>query len=481
MRSVPLFSPALAMAGAFLLTLPCAPQVPHPEQGQVERELRIDSVFSHLDNTRSPGCAVGVVEGGQLALAKGYGMANLDHGISITPQTVFRTGSVSKQFTAAVIVLLAGEGALSLDDGVRTHFPELPELYGGVTVRHLLHHTSGVRDYLELMAMRGVGDEATYTEDDVVRLLALQRALNFPVGSQFLYSNSGYLLLSRLVHRVTGKTLREEAERLLFEPLEMTRSHFHDDHRGIVPDRATGYGSGREGRFFVDQTTLDIVGDGGVFTNIEELTRWMANFWSLEVGGPDWRSAMETRGVLVSGDTLDYALGLRWDRQGGLPAVGHGGAFVGYRAATLRYPSEDVAVMVLCNYARTNPSEMAERIGRIWLEDRMEPAVAPEVDRESRPEGEVGPEPVTLPPDLQQALRGEFYSPELDTTYRILQEAEGLVLDLDGILTLPLEARGGDTLVAGGWLSLTYEVEGGVVARILASSGRVEGVAFARR
>jgi len=407
-------------------------------------------------------------------------MADLDHGIAITPETVFRTGSVSKQFTAAVVVLLAREGGLSLDDQIRDHFPELPELYGGVTVRHLLHHTSGVRDYLELMAMRGVGDEATYTEDDVVSLLARQEALNFPPGAEHLYSNSGYLLLSRLVQRATGNPLRAEAERLLFEPLGMKRTHFHDNHREIVPDRAVGYGSTGESGFYVDQTTLDIIGDGGVFTNIDELSRWMANFLDLAVGGPDWLSTMETRGVLANGDTLDYALGLRWDRQRGLPTVGHGGAFVGYRAATLRYPAQGVAVMVLCNYARTNPSAMAGEVGAIWLEDVMTPPEAPEEG--SRPLPEAGGEEWETPTlEVRQALAGDFYSPELDATYRIFEGEEGLLLDVNGAMVLPLQARGRGALVADEWLTLSYQVEGGRVESFEVASGRVEGVAFVRR
>ncbi|MFC1574569.1 serine hydrolase domain-containing protein [Gemmatimonadota bacterium] len=483
MRLVPHWFAALALLTGSL----CGPGVwaqenpgNPPGDGGI-RGLRIDSVFAPFDNTRSPGCAVGVLEEGGLAFGRGYGMANLDHGIAITPETIFRIGSVSKQFTAAVVVLLAREGLFSLEDGIRRFFPELPELYGPVTVRNLLNHTSGIRDYLELMGMRGVGDEATYTEDDVVRLLSRQRALNFHPGSDFRYSNSGYLLLSRLVYRVTGRTLRQEAQRLLFEPLGMERTHFHDDHREIVPHRATGYGSGRDGRFFVDQTTLDIVGDGGVFTSIEDLYRWMANFWALEVGGPDWLSTMETPGVLTDGDTLDYAMGLRRGVHRGLFTVGHGGAFVGYRAATLRYPGQEVAVMVLCNYARTNPSQLAEEVGEIWLEERMAP----------EPEPQAGPEPLPQPrreqtsvpvlsSEEQRPFLGEYYSQELDATYRIIRGEGGLVLDVNGVETLPLERSGPNTLTAQ-WLTLTLRMEGDSVVGFRAGSGRAGGVEFERR
>lgn len=441
------------------------------------RSTRIDSIFQAFDNTRSPGCAVGVLEEGRVAFARGYGMANLDHGLAITPTSIFRTGSVSKQFTAAVVVLLAREGNFSLDDPIRTYLPELPALYQPITLRHLLHHTSGIRDYLELMEMKGVGDEATYGEEDVVELLARQEGLNFPPGSAYRYSNSGYVLLSRIVHRATGQTLREQAQRLLFGPLGMTHTHFHDDHREVVPERATGYNSAGESPFFVDQTTLDIVGDGGVFTSIEDMARWMANFWTLEVGGPEWLTAMETRGVLASGDSLDYALGLTHGVQRGLATVGHGGAFVGYRAATLRYPAEGGAVMILCNYARVNPTALAQGVGAVWLEDRMGPPPPPRQEAQARPTA--GERPLPISRELREALVGTYYSRELDATYRIVQDGDTVVLDLNGVLTLPV--RGGpEGTVRANWLTLTYRLEGSTVNAFQAGSGRAGGIEFLR-
>ncbi len=438
---------------------------------------RIDSIFAPLDDTRSPGCALGIVREGSLIFARGYGMANLDHGIAVGPGTIFRTGSVSKQFTAAVIVLLAEEGAFSLDDDIRVHFPEIPEYEAPITGRHLLYHTSGIRDYLELMSMRGVGDEATYSEEDVVALLARQKALNFPPGSQFLYSNSGYLLLSRLVERATGRTLREQAERLLFGPLGMEATHFHDDHREIVQSRATGYGPDLGKGYVISQTTLDIVGDGGVFTSVEDLARWMANFWTLEVGGEAWLSSLEERGVLVSGDTIDYALGLRHGVQRGLPYVGHGGAFVGYRAATLRYPEENLATMVLCNYARTDPMGMAMEVGAVLLDDRMEPKVEPVAATPSSP---TPPSPPTLTRQDEDAFLGEFYSEEVDATLRVVRGEEGLVLDVNGGWELPLRAIGPDRFRAE-YLTLIFDREPGQILGFWAGSGRVEGVWFGRK
>jgi CubicO group peptidase (beta-lactamase class C family) len=440
------------------------------------RARRIDSVFATFDNTRSPGCAAGVLANSELAFARGYGMASLDHGISITPETIFRTGSVSKQFTAAVVVLLAREGAFTLDDDIRLHFPEIPAYQAPITIRHLLHHTSGLRDYLELMAMRGVGDEATYGEEDVVELLSKQKALNFAPGSEFRYSNSGYLLLSRLVERTTGETLREQAQRLIFGPLGMEATHFHDNHREVVPRRATGYGLGPEGGFGIDQTTLDIVGDGGVFTSIQELQHWMRNYWTLEVGGAEWLSTMETRGVLSSGDTLSYALGLGHGVQRGIPFVGHGGSFVGYKAATLRYPGENVGVMVLCNFGRVDPMGLALQVGEAVLEDRMGPPPSdPPQQERTRPDP--GP---TLSPEAVSEYLGEFYSEEVGAVFRILQTEEGLTVDVNGARDFPMYPVGEDAFRAG-FLNLRFGRRDGAVSRISVGSGRAGGVVFTRR
>lgn len=441
-----------------------------------DQTARFDAIFASLDNTLSPGCAVGVLHQGRLAFARGYGMANLEHNLAITPRSIFRTGSVSKQFTAAVVVLLAQEGVFSLDDVIQRYFPELPEFDAPITIRHLLHHTSGIRDYLELQTMRGVGDESTYGEDDVVALLARQRGLNFTPGSAYLYSNSGYLLLSRLVQRTTGHTLREQAQRLIFGPLGMTHTRFQDDHRELVPERASGYGSKPDGAFFLDQTTLDIVGDGGVFTSIEDMAKWMANFWTLQIGGPEWLATMETRGVLNNGDTIDYALGLVHGVQRGLPHIGHGGAFVGYRAATLRYPSQNLAVMTLCNYARTDPSSLSLAVGEVLLADRMDPVN----DAAETP----APRPVDAPPSAlshtqEESLLGTYYSEEVESTLRIYRGDQGLMVNVNGPWNLALHSVSHDVLESD-YFTLAFERTNGAVTGLKARSGRAGGIAFRR-
>jgi CubicO group peptidase (beta-lactamase class C family) len=337
----------------------------------------VDGIFKDYDSEQAPGCALGVIRDGEFIYRHGYGMANLEHGVPLTPQSVLRIGSTSKQFTAAAVALMADAGVIGLDDPVRRHFPEFPDWADAMTVRHLLHHSSGIRDYLQLALLAGKGGDADhYTDDWVLQLLARQRETNFPPGEQHLYSNSGYLLLAHLVQRVTGQSLREYAAETIFGPLGMTRSHFHDDHTEIVPGRATGYAPAGDG-FRVSMTTLDMVGDGGVFTTIDELLLWDRNFYDNRLGGgPALIERMTTPGRLNSGETLDYAFGLGVEEYRGLRMISHAGAFVGYRAEMIRFPEQRFSVAVLCNRADAAPDRLARAVAQHYLADTLEPEPA---------------------------------------------------------------------------------------------------------
>lgn len=338
-----------------------------------EIQARVDSVFAEYDHTASPGCALGVVHDGQLVYARGYGMANLDLGIAITPGSVFRIASTSKQFTAASTVLLAQSGAISLDDDIREYLPEIPEYERPVTIRQLLNHTSGIRDYLALMRLAGLRGQDWYTDEEALAMIVRQTNTNFEPGSEHLYSNSGYFLISQIVKRVSGMSLREYAQENIFTPLGMTDTHFHDDHNEVVPNRASGYEPAPDGGFRISMTTLDMIGDGGVFTTVEDLARWDRNFYQPVVGGAEFLETMLQRGVLTDGDTLDYALGLRHQVYRGVKSVRHGGAFVGYRAEMIRLPEQRFTVICLCNVGTANPSRLVDRVADIYLADVLEP------------------------------------------------------------------------------------------------------------
>ena len=337
---------------------------------------RVDSVFMAFDKPTSPGCALGIYDAGEIAYARGYGSANLEHAIPITPRTVFDLGSTSKQFTAMSVTLLEQDGKLSLDDDVRRWIPELRAYAKPVTIRQLVHHTSGLRDYLTLMWLRGVNFDGVTTAGDALSLIVRQREANFDPGSEYLYSNSGYFLLSEIVRRASGKTLAEFARDRIFAPLGMQVTHYHDDHTMIVPNRATGYASRDSGQFQISMSGFEQIGDGSVMTTVEELARWDRNFYDGRVGGRALLDAMHVPARLTSGRTLEYASGLVVGQYRGLRTVRHGGSWAGYRAELLRFPEQRTSVAVLCNYSRSGPGRLAQRVADVILRGQLSPPPA---------------------------------------------------------------------------------------------------------
>ena len=439
----------------------------------------IDSVFARFDHTWSPGCAMGVVRRGRLVFSRGYGMANLEHNIALTDRSVFRIGSVSKQFTAAAIALLAQDGALALDDDVRRFIPELPEYGHRVTIRHFLNHTSGIRDYLTVMYLAGYRDDDWYTNQDVIDILVQQNELNFDPGDEYLYSNAGYFLLSVIVERASGQSLREFAAARMFEPLGMMDSHFQDDHTYVVPQRATGYAPTRDGTFRISMTTLDMVGDGGVFTTVQDLAKWDHNFYTPTVGGQRLLGDMHTQAVLNDGDTLTYALGLGVTEYRGLEVVQHGGAFVGFRAQLMRFPTQQLSVICLCNLSATNPTRLSHGVVDILLGDLLAP-------REDRTAGggeqpEEATSSVASPPtsELRQ-FTGRYYAPELDATYEITLESDSLNVsvgnDIDGVL----EFLGDDRFDRDG-IVFRFQRAGDRIIGFRLDAGRVKNLWFEKQ
>jgi CubicO group peptidase (beta-lactamase class C family) len=353
-----------ALVASFLPTVRLGGQRPSTPPG--ESAARVDSVFAEF-GPQTPGCAVGVYRNGTIEHAHAYGMASLELGVPNAPSTVFDIGSTSKQFSAFSILLLQADGRLSIDEAVRKYIPELPTYSRPVTIRQLLSHTSGLRDYLTLMALRGTNFDGVTTDADALELIVRQHETNFAPGDEYLYSNSGFFLLSEIVKRVSGESLRAFAQRRIFDPLGMTHTHFHDDHTMIVPGKATGYSRRDGGGFRVDMSGFEQTGDGGVNTTVEDLLQWDENFYSPRVGSAVLLEQLQTRSRLASGDTIDYALGLSIGERDGRRTVRHGGAWAGYRAELLRFPERHGSVAVLCNLGDANPSVFADRVADIIL------------------------------------------------------------------------------------------------------------------
>jgi CubicO group peptidase (beta-lactamase class C family) len=346
---------------------------------------RVDKMFEKWDKTISPGCALAVMKDGKIVYKRGYGMADLDHNVPITSTTVFHVASMSKQFTAAAIVLLAQEGKLSLDDPVRKFISELPDFGVPITIRQLIHHTSGLRDQWDLLGLAGWRYSLDLiTDNDVLSVFSRQKDLNFTPGSRHIYCNTGYTLLAQVVKRVSGQSFREFTSARIFQPLGMKETHFRDDHAEIVKNMAVGYEPTNE-TFRSSITNFDTVGATSLLTTVEDLALWDENFYQPRVGGSALVTQMLEKGRLKTGEQLDYAFGLSVGEHRGLSFVGHAGGDAGYRSDMTRFPDQHFTVACLCNVAAANPSNLTVEVAEIYLADKMQPAGTEKQDEKTAP------------------------------------------------------------------------------------------------
>jgi CubicO group peptidase (beta-lactamase class C family) len=335
----------------------------------------VDRIFADYEKADSPGCAVGVIRDGNFVYRKGYGMGSIELGVPLSAQSVFYMGSVSKQFTAASIVLAGEQGFLTLDDDVRKYIPELPDYGHVITLRQMLHHTSGLRDFLVLYSLAGQDVADVHSETEIIGMIARQKTLNNVPGDEFIYSNTNYYLLGVVVHRATKKTLNEFATDNIFKPLGMSHTRFYDDHTLIVPGRVAAYDPGSAGKFFVDWSTqYDIVGAGGLMSTVDDMLLWDRNFYENKLGKGTLLKEMQTKGVLNNGKEISYALGLGIDKYRGLPTVEHDGALYGYRTAILRFPEQKFSVVSLCNVSNVSTTSLTHQVADIYLEKNLKTA-----------------------------------------------------------------------------------------------------------
>ena len=389
---------------------------------------QVDKVFEKWDKPDSPGCALGIYQDGKIAYKHGYGMADLNDDVPITPATVFHVASMSKQFTAASIVLLAQQGKLSLDDDVRKYIPELPDFGQVITIRHLVHHTSGLRDQWNLLELAGWRYSLDLiTDDDVMSVMTRQKDLNFKPGDKHVYCNTGYTLMGLIVKRVSGMSLREFTTKNIFEPLGMTHTHFRDDHAEIIKHDALGYEQeGKDKPFRMSLTNFDTVGATSLHTTVEDLQLWDENFYHPRVGGQAFLQQMLERGKLNSGEQLDYAFGLVESKYKGLPTVDHGGADAGYRSDLIRFPEQHFSAAVLCNSADTNPSGLARKVADIVLAKDLKapvPATAKEPVKSSG---------AALTAEQMAAIAGLYWNREDDDFEKVQVKDGKLQIHLGG-------------------------------------------------
>lgn len=364
----------LIAACTLVVTIVHAQHLPAPDQ------KKIDSLFSNWNSTSSPGCTIGIVRNDSLIYAKGYGMSNLEYGIINTPETIFHMASVSKQFTAYAILLLAGQGKLNLDDDIRKYLNWFPDLKEKITVRNLLNHTSGIRDQWELLAIAGTRIEDVITQQQIVKILSKQQDLNFKPGSEFLYSNSNFTLLAEIVKSVSGKTLRQFTDSLIFKPLGMASTHFHDDYTEIEKNRAYSYERKDAGGFVNSPLNYSNAGATSLFTNINDMSKWVMNFYHTRAGNSGTIARLVQKGKLTSGKEIDYALGISVDDYNGSKRYSHNGADAGYRTAVAIFPDQKMGFIVFSNLGDFDPSEKINELADLFIMDKTEkpskPAVA---------------------------------------------------------------------------------------------------------
>ena len=403
---------------------------------------QLDKVFTKWDRSDSPGCALGVYRGGEIAYKRGYGMEDLNEDVHITPGTVFHVASMSKQFTAASVVLLAQQGKLSLDDDVRKYIPELPDFGQKITIRNLVYHTSGLRDQWALLELAGWRySKDLITDEDVMSIMTRQKELNFKPGERHVYSNTGYTLMGLIVKRVSGMSLREFTTKNIFEPLKMMQTHFRDDHAEIIKHDAVGYEQEAGKPFEISITNFDTVGATSLHTTVEDLQRWDENFYQPKVGGAAFVQQMLEQGKLNNGEQLDYAFGLVIGKYKGLPTVDHGGADAGYRSDMTRFPEQHFSVAVLCNSAETDASALARQVADIVLAKEIKAAEAATPAKEPAPKSTAG-RAVVLTAEQMAAFTGVYWNRENDAFVKVFVKEGKLESDMGGGESLVLKPFG---------------------------------------
>lgn len=441
---------------------------------QVPDESRIDRIFARYDQN-TPGCAAALYQNGEITFAKGYGMANIEHGIPNSPQTVFRIASASKQFAAVAIAILAEDGQLSLEDDIRKFFPELQDYGHTIRVRHLVYHQSGLRDYLDLAWLAEWGD--AYGMDDVMEMMSRQKGINFEPGTEYAYSNSGYVMTALIVEKVTGQSLREWSETHMFAPLGMENTHWHDDHSHIVPNRAYGYRRKDMDDYQTSLTTLDVVGDGALMTTVEDLLRWDNNFYDnrLGKGNPELIKLIETPGRFKDLTEGDYGFGLTIDEYEGTPEIWHDGSWYGVASSIHRYPEYRTGISVLCNDEDADATRYARSIAYEVIPQLPNDGVLESVTTY------LGSDEV-YSEDVLAAYVGRYYSTEVDGDLDFVVSEGELQLDRrSGLIVLGAPKGKPDTFGDGYFRYVFERDENGNVISVEVRSDRMYDLRFVRR
>jgi CubicO group peptidase (beta-lactamase class C family) len=389
-------------------------------------ESKVDALFSKWNTLDSPGAAVAVIKDGIVIYRKGFGCAQLEYGIPITPSTVFHVASVSKQFTAMAITMLEAAGKLSVDDDIRKYVPELADFGKTITIRHLLHHTSGLRDQWELLVLSGCRMDDVITQADIMDRLKRQRELNFAPGERYLYCNSGFTLLAEIVARVSGQPFTQWTQENIFRPLGMTSTHFHIDHKEIIKNRAYSYEGDAEKGFRQSVLNYANVGATSLFTTAEDMANWMRNFEDKRVGGAAVMDKMLTKGVLASGSEIPYGRGIELNEYKGLNWIGHSGGDAGFRSYVMYFPGERFGVAIFSNLASFDPGALSRQIADIYLASQLkqqEPGLGGATPLSGKP----ATKPFSLPAKSLEVFQGTYWIEATQALRKIVLDKDKLI------------------------------------------------------
>lgn len=451
-------------------------------------QSRVDAIFAGI-SPRGPGCATGVYRDGKLVLSRGYGLANVELGVPITPATVFDIGSVSKQFTAMAVILLAHDGKIALDDDIRKYLPEIRDYGTRITIRNLLNHSSGIPDFLNLFFIKGYDERDAVALPEILDMLARQDRLMFAPGSAFSYSNSGYILLAEIVARTAGQPFSRFAEERIFRPLGMTDTHVHDDAGRVVPRRAYAYHGDPASGLTAGGSNFAVPGDGAVYTTVDDLRKWDEDFYR----GVVWKPAVKADMLHVarlpdgkpigSSATSRYASGIGIGTHRGLDVIRHGGSWAGYVADFVRFPRQHVSVSVLCNFDGVDPMDLTDKIADMFLEPLY--TQPPKTAANERDDGEDG---LPVPVAILDAIAGHYYSEQIDAEYVVRRKGASLIFEAGARRTpfdfaamgVPLRQQGGATL-ATPLFRLNYALNDGRVQSFTIAMDRIGPVRFTRK
>lgn len=441
---------------------------------------RVDELFAGWDKADSPGCSLAVIQNGEIIYKRGYGMADLERNVPLSPASVFDIGSMGKQFMAMVIAILARQGALSLADSIRKHIPEMPAYAQPVTIGHLIHHLSGLRDYTTLMYFAGMRFENFYYEEEILDLICRQNNFDNRPGEEYQYSNTNYFLLGVIAKRVSRKSLPALFQAYILDPLGMKATSFNDDVGRIIKNRATGYAP-QEAGYRNEMSFSGGFGDGMILTTVEDLFLWDQNFYQNKLGdyGNELIEEMLTPGVLNNGEQVNYGFGLWFDEYKGLRRIGHAGGWAGYRSDFIQFPAQKFSVICLANLSSIAPWQLSERVADIYLADVFKKGEQPGGQKEDSDGGGAREYP-KLEAALAADYAGVYWSEELKARHEIVLDGEQLSFRRGYATAEALQPMERDFFQAG---ELHFQFERDENQRVHAfqlSAGRVRGIRFSR-